>query len=290
MKNDSFHGQTALLLTIIVLVLAAELLVLTACGGDELQSHRPPAAMVIDGQWSDWEEIPIHRVEEMNGLVLGVANDDGYLYLMARSTDVRMVRRLRMLGIVVEASGQGKEGSELHVCYHGSVQLSDSLAKAGGGPGDGRMPSPFETGDGPELPAPGMIEIEQGGTITRVAENRPDGIAAGSAAGGDVYCYEYRLPLADLFAGPLPEGGVNGRIVSLEVESGDMTDEMRQQMMQQGGGRGGGMGGGMGGGRGGGMGGGRGGGMGGPGGMQGSGGRDPDPKKLQVTIKLAGAA
>lgn len=231
MDKDEFRGPTALLLTTILLILTAELLVLTACGGDELQSHRPPAAMVTDGAWADWEDVPAHRVKEMNGLVIGVANDDEYLYLMARSTDLQLARQLWMLGIIVRVSGQGRDGSKLLVRYHGSVALADNLVRAGGGPGGGRMPTLLETGESSGLPVPGMIEVEQDNSVTTFAENRPDGPAAGSDVVGDVYCYEFRLPLDALFAEPVLEGGMAGQKVQLELQRGKMTAEMRRQMI-----------------------------------------------------------
>ncbi len=299
MKNDGFRGPTASLLTAVLLILAAEL-VLTACGGDELQSPRPPAVMAADGAWADWDAIPLHRVEEMNGLVLGVANDDEYLYLMARSSDLQLARRLRMLGLVVRASGQGDGGSELLVRYHGSVALSDNLMRAGGGPGGGRMPMLFETGENTGIPTPGMIEVEQGGRVITTPENRPEGTAAGSDFEGDIYCYEFRLPLDALFAGPALDGGVAGRKVQLELQGGNMTKEMRQQLIllrnsrgnrgERGGGMDGGMGGGMGGSH---MGGDQrggdsmAGGMGGPGGMRAPGGQGDEPRKLKVTVELS---
>jgi hypothetical protein len=295
-KKDGFYGQTTLLLTIILLILAAELLVLTGCGGDELQSHRPTTVMATDGSWTEWKEIPLHRVEEMNGLVLGVANDNEYLYLMARSSDLQLARRLRMLGLVVQASGQSDGGSELVVRYHGSVALSDNLMRAGGGPGGGRMPQLFETGENTGIPTPGMIEVQQGGRAITAPENRPEGTAAGSDVEGDMYCYEFRLPLDALFAGPALDGGLAGQKVQLELQGGNMTKEMRQQLILlrnsrgERGERGGGMGGGMGGShRGGDQ---RGGdsmvgGMGGPGGARAPGGQGREPRKLKVTIRLS---
>jgi len=123
--KDGFRGLTTLPVTLILFLLAAGLVVLTACGGGVLQSHRLSASMVTDGACADWEDVPTHRVKEMNGLVMGVANDDDYLYLMARSTDLQLARYLRMLGIIVQGSGQGKDGSKLLVRYYGSVAVGE---------------------------------------------------------------------------------------------------------------------------------------------------------------------
>ncbi len=274
MKKDRFRRPAALLLTTLLLLsLGAELLVLTSCGKDELQSRRPPAAMVIDGAWSDWEKIPVHQVDEMDGLVVGVANDEGYLYLIARSSDLQLARRLRVLGLVVQAAGAG--GSDLEIRYHGSVALSDNLTRAGGGPGGGRMPLPFETGEGSGLPVPGRIVVEQGGRVRTMSESLPDGPAAGSDIEGDVYCYEFRLPLDALFGGAALERGVGGQKVRLVLQSGKMTSEVRQQMIALRNSRG------NSGKRGGGPDSGMGGGVGLPGGK---------PRKLVATVKLAGPA
>ncbi len=274
--KDEFRGQAALLLTTVLLILVPELLVLTSCSSDTLPSHRPTSAMAIDGVASDWDEIPLHRVKEMEGLVVGVANDDNYLYLVARSSDLQLARRLRMLGIIVRASGAG--GSDLRLSYHGSVALSDNLMRAGGGPGGGRMPLAFETGEGKGLAMPGMIEVEQGGAVTRYAENRPEGPAAGSDVAGDVYCYEFRLPLDALFPESVLQGGVAGQRVQLEIQGGKMSREMRQQLIMLRNSRGnmGGGGGGREGGKG-----------GGPGGPGSAGGQGNEPRKLKTTIKLS---
>ncbi len=249
------------------------LLLLMACGVEQLQSGRPSGAMVVDGGWTDWEEIEIHQVKEMNGLVVAVANDDRHLYLMARSPDQQLVRHLRMFGLKLKASGRGKGGATIRLRYHGSVALADSLPPPGGGPGSDRMPLLRETGEEAGIPIPGMIEIERGDAVTRVAENRPDGLAAGSAAVGDVYCFEFRLPLDDLFSELASDDTLQGRRVGLELAAEKMPGRMRYQMekMAGNGGRRGGRGGGK-------------------GGASGPGGPPPAPRTLWATIRLTPAA
>jgi hypothetical protein len=134
------------------------------------------------------------------------------------------------------------------------------------------MPLPFETGEGSGFAVPGRITVEQNGSVATYGENRPRGPAAGSDVDGDEYCFEFRLPLDDLFTGPVLDRGVAGKKIRLELRSGKMPKEMRQQMILLRNSRGdidGDKGGGMGGG------------MGLPGG---------EPRKLKATVKLAGAA
>ena len=284
--------------------------ILTADAGaaEKHESTFTSYEMVLDGDPIDWQGIPIVYLEDSLHL-MSIAHDDHNLYLMYRFADKRLARQLMMRGVTLWISGNGKttkKKEEFAVRYPGSEQISEHLesednadgrSRPGGSDSSGRRSPPQELASLRQFP--GHLTVIRSGLKDSIDEDNPDGPGAGSSFNEGSFCYELRIPFAEIGGKFAETDPSKNRRIAIGIQIGGLTDaekEIVQSAMRErmgdaggtGGGRGGGaMGGGMGGPPGGGMSGGRGGGM---GGGKGDGGRrrpDPEIEWLSVTLPSA---
>jgi len=224
-----------------------------------------------------------------------------------------------MRGVTLWINGDGKtrkKKEEFAVRYPGSKQIAEHFADEDsreeryraepGGPGtSGRGGPPPSLASMRQIP--GDLTVIRMGMKETLDENDTAGPTAASAFHEGVFCYELKIPIADIGGKIADANPAKKRQLAIGVQIGGMTQAemetlqatMRKEMGSAGGsgGRGGGMGGGppsgMGGGGIGGMGGGMGasGGMGG-GGMGGAGDMrsqiDPEIEWLSITLPQSG--
>ncbi len=260
----------------------------------------------LDGIATEWEGIPITYLRESLH-VISVAHDDETLYLMFSFSDQRLAQQLQRRGVMLWFNGNGKtknKNEEFGLRYGGSQQIADHFASQredegddgggtttgrGGYGGRGSGPPPQMTGGSRAYP--GNLTIVTQGIKETVPEDNSDGPAAASMVEEEIFCYELRVPLADV-GGKIADRGPGSKSkVAIGIQIGGLTEaemETIQPPMDE---RPAGMGGstgGMGGGRGGGgMGGGRGG-RGGPPGGKGTGELDPEIVWLSVALGPTG--
>jgi len=247
------------------------------CGDVELRSYYRDAAVTVDGNFDDWKG-KLEFVEKAN-MSVGVQNDDTDLYVILVIGDRETQRSIMMSGMFLWFDAAGARDKQFGIHYPLGIQDPTSLM----GPG-----KPSSGGDPEELrkkfaeESLGEAElIAANGTVrmTRSVSNLP-GITLATSNDRGAMVYEYRIPLAADVDSPYGVGTGAGSVVGVglmtpEIDTSAMRDQMREKMGPGGpGGRG--AGGGRGG-RGGGMGGGRGGGI--P--------SVPDPIDVWATLTLA---
>jgi len=268
--------------------------------------------MSLDGDPIDWEGVPIAFLEESLH-VMALTHDEENLYIMYRFADERLARELMRRGVTLWINGDGKttkKKENFAVRYPGSQQISEHLES--GDRSDGRSQARGSDPSGRPAPPPELASLRQlPGHLTVIRmgikeigdEGTSEGPGAASSFDDGSFCYELRVPFAEI-GGKVAEAAPTAtRKVAVGVQIGGLTDAememvqsaMRERMGDMGGmsgGRGGGAMGGMGGdgtggGRGGGMAGGRGGGMGG--GESDGGRRNLDPEIKWLSVRLPSA-
>jgi hypothetical protein len=247
--------------------------------------------------------------------VSAIAHDDDNLYLMYRFADEGLARRLLMRGVTLWINGDGKtknKKEEFAVRYPGSKQIAEHFenedprdqgyrTETGGSDTSGRGGPPPSLASMRQIP--GELTVIRMGMKEMKDENDTAGPTAASAFSEGIFCYELKIPIADI-GGKIADAG-SIKKVAIGVQIGGMTQAEMESMQAamrekmggtggQGGRGGGGMGGGPPSGMGGGGIGGMGGGMGASGGMggggMGGGGEDmrsrldPEIEWLSVTL------
>ena len=280
----------------------------------KIESSATGQRILLDGDPSDWEGIPIVYLKDSLH-VSAIAHDDDNLYLMYRFADEGLARRLLMRGVTLWINGDGKtknKKEEFAVRYPGSKQIAEHFENedpreqgyrtdTGGSGTSGRGGPPPSLASMRQIP--GELTVIRMGMKEMKDENDTAGPTAASAFSEGVFCYELKIPIADI-GGKIADAG-SAKKVAIGVQIGGMTQAEMESMQAamrekmggtggQGGRGGGGMGGGPPSGMGGGGIGGMGGGMGASGGMggggMGGGGEDirsrldPEIEWLSVTL------
>ncbi|RLE20491.1 MAG: hypothetical protein DRJ61_14350 [Acidobacteria bacterium] len=262
--------------------------------------------VALDGNSNDWNDVPVIFLEDSLHVV-SIAHDDHNLYLMYRFADERRARQLMKHGVMLWINGDGKpknKHEEFAVRYPGSEQISEHLESQDntndhwlpdGSDRSGRQSPSQGFGSPPQIP--GQLTVIRMALKDTGGEDNPDGPSAASSYSEGSFCYELRIPFAEIGGKVAETDPSKKRKIAIGIQIGGLTKaekEMRraQSAMREptddmggmGGGRGGkGTGGG---GRGGGMGGGRGGGTGGGRGDGGSRYLDFDPKIEWLSLTL----
>jgi hypothetical protein len=290
-----------------------------AAAAEKVESSPAGHRIVLDGDPSDWAGIPIIYLKDSLH-VSAIAHDDDSLYLMYRFADDGLARRLLSRGVTLWINGDGKakkKKEEFAVRYPGSAQIAEQFedeepvqdhyqAETGESGAAGRGEPPASLASLRQVPS--ELTVIRRGRKETVKEDDPAGPTAASAFNEGVFCYELKIPIAEIGGKVTNANPAKQRHVAIGVQIGGMTRAERETLQAAmkekvgsvggSGSRGGGMGGalpsGMGGGGIGGMGGGMSG-MGGQGagrggGGQGGGGEDmrsriePEIKWLSVSL------
>jgi hypothetical protein len=278
-----------------------------AGAAEKIESSLAGDRIVLDGDPSDWEGIPITYLEDSLH-VAAIVHDEDSLYLMYRFADEGLARRISMRGVTLWINGDGKtkkKKEEFAVRYPGSEQIAEQFEDED--PGDERYRAETAgsgtSGRGGPPPSlaimrqvPGQLTVIKMGMKEMIDENDTAGPTAASAFIEGVFCYELKIPFADIGGKIADTSSEKKRQVAIGVQIGGMTQaemETLQAAMKEErgsmGGPGGRGGGGMGGGPPSGMGGGGMGGMGSAGMYGGRGGdmhsqMDPEIQWLSVTL------
>jgi hypothetical protein len=260
---------------------------LDAAAAEKIESSPTGDRIVLDGDPSDWEGVPITYLKDSLH-VSAIAHDNDNLYVMYRFADEGLARRLLMRGVTLWINGDGKtkkKKEEFAVRYPGSAQIAEQFkdedpreeqyraeTEGSGTPGRGGPPPSLAS----MRQVPGQLTVIRMGMKETGNENDAGGSTAASAFNEGVFCYELKIPFADIGGKIADASPAKKRQVAIGVQIGGMTQAemetlqaaMREEMGSAGGtgGRGGG---GMGSGPPSGMG---GGGIGGMSGMSGMGG------------------
>jgi hypothetical protein len=231
---------------------------------EKIDSSHAGDRIALDGDSSDWEGIPVTYLEDSLHIA-AIAHDDGNLYLMYRFADENLARRLLMRGVTLWVNGDGKskkKKEEFAVRYPGSEQIADQFegedpweqryrAETDGSETSGRSdPPPSLASMGQE---PGQLTVIRMGVKETADENNSEGPSAASAFNEGVFCYELKIPFADIGGKVADANPTKDRQVAIGIQIGGMTEAemetvqaaMKERMGSTGGtgGRGGGMGG-----------------------------------------------
>ena len=100
-----------------------------AVAAEKIESSPAGDRIVLDGDSSDWDGIPVNYLKDSLH-VSAIAHDDDNLYVMYRFADEGLARRLLMRGVTLWINGDGKtkkKKEEFAVRYPGSEQIAEQF-------------------------------------------------------------------------------------------------------------------------------------------------------------------
>ncbi len=251
--------RVALALPIVLLATVS-----AAQGRVNLESNWRDREITIDGAMADWQGV---MTEIREGVLVGVLNDEHFLYLCVQSKDFDTSRRALAMGLMLHLDPKG--GKEIVIQYPIGIQAMSPL-EPGGTPDREQLRRQMEEGLD-EL-------IILGGDSPRLAADSGLGIELRASGTNGEFVYELKIALRESEAHPYAVGAELGAKISLELEAIEPDREAMRARMGGGGGMGGGGRGGMGGG-----------GMGGGGGRGGQRPDMPEPLNVRAKVRLASA-
>lgn len=259
----------------------------TVAGGSiSIESPAADGRITVDGDPSDWDGLPTVYLED-SLRVVAVSHDDDNLYLTYRFGDERLADRLLQRGVILWINGDGKTKNKdeaFGIRYTGSEAIVDAvkIAEPGDRAGsesaeaDHRRGRPGMQRLAEHRPDPGELTVIRHGVKDVIPEGLPMGPNAASAIHDGVFCYEFRIPLAEIGGKVADQKPSKKRTVALGIQIGGTTEAERESIeaaLEDSLGRGGGPAvGGRGGGR--------------PGGMGGGGRSGPPPDRAEMKQRL----
>ncbi len=93
---------------LIGLVIVLFILGLSGCKSQKIQSHWTDETIVVNGENSDWENLPINEYEKINSF-MGVTNDSNNLSIMINFNDQSLYRQFQTSGITLWFNVENKK-------------------------------------------------------------------------------------------------------------------------------------------------------------------------------------
>jgi hypothetical protein len=206
----------------------------TTDAATRIESRPAAAPIIVDGSSADWEGVPVVYLEK-SLRALAVTHDQDNFYLMYRFADERLARELLDRGVIlwVNSEGKAKNKDEAYgLRYGGSTGIQTALEEIAvqwhgdprDGPQESRQPPPRTPG--PErmrTHADELTRIRLGvkETVEQGTEGEP---AAASAASGQGFCYELRIPIADIGGKVAALASTEPRRIAVGIQIGGLTE------------------------------------------------------------------
>ena len=242
-------------------LMAIMLMMMTAISSvwaDDVPSVWAENPITIDGKTTEWTSLLGKLLTEQNA-ALAVSNDQEFLYVTFRTTDIRWVTAIKMTGITLYLDSEGGKDKDFYIKYSGGPsreQLRTMVERIGSS--EGQMSGQMRGGQmsGEDQPPYMLMFIKDQMAEKKIPLDGSQGPAAAFDTCQGFYTYEFRIPLAEGDAFRYGLGIDQGQKVGIGCVWGEVSGGMKRERPSSGKGNGGMCGGGMGGSRSGGMGGG----------------------------------
>jgi len=165
--------------------------------------------MLIDGQRTDWENLPFSYFEDED-VVLGLSNDNDNLYIFFSFRNKQWARMIHLSGLTLWLNGEGKKNKDWGIRFRGGPEMPGNMRD------DRPEGTPFDPMAGMDYKAepPGaafVILDEYNDRELTVDTAGADGPAVGIAPANDIFTYEFRIPFTsdgnDIFKLPFTSDG-----------------------------------------------------------------------------------
>jgi hypothetical protein len=227
---------------LVITVLAIATLVAAtghAANAKKVDSNPAGDRIVLDGDPSDWEGLEhIYMKETLR--VLAVAHDAEALYVMFRFGDPHLARFISSRGALLWINGDAKANNKNEVYgvrYPGSTQIALKLAADDA---EAARETAGEAGssDGPKISmdlvrqVPGDVTVVRMGETESYPEDNEVGPSAASAVTEGNYCYELRIPFAEMGGKIATANPGKKRQLAIGVILGGLTKEEQKALQK----------------------------------------------------------
>ncbi len=228
------------------LVFAALALSLTGCGDQNISSKWRTQNLTIDGSDSDWGN-SLTFYDKLNALV-GVENDDKFLYLCLVTTDQQLQNKILRMGLTVwfdkTGNNEKKFGIKFPIGFSGMNRQNYTGERYN--PQQGERPNPQEINDRILKDQTDMEFVGAKNEEIRLPIAQLKGVALKLGLKDGRLVYEMRIPLTHAGGFDYAISADTGSVISVGLETGKMSfDKSRNRGFGRPSGGEGGFGGGM---------------------------------------------
>lgn len=214
-------------------------------GASHLLESRPTSVPItVDGNPSDWHDAASIYLEDSLHSV-SISHDRDNLYVMYRFSDQWLAHQLLMRGAVLWLNGDGKtknKGEPYGVRYAGSSQIEEYFETLDERDKDrpdvavnsaARPYGPLPGSLAGMPPTPDELTVIRAGLKESVPRGAIDLPAAGATVVDDSFCYELRIPIADIGGKVSSTPASRKRQVAIGLQPGGLTEAEREFIQSQ---------------------------------------------------------
>lgn len=213
-KKDRGMNRRFWLLSILSLMLV----LLVSCRNSAFESWWAEQAISIDGEDTDWDAVPVHRLESWNASVRA-CNDSGYFYMLLSFEDPVLAMEAGKGGIVLHFARQGGEETIFKLQYAGADTLGSALE-----PRDSFWDCLSSSQKmrflKREVLRKNMIAVTTAGNSIRIPSNGTQGISVARAYRQGLCGYEWKIPIQKGEQKPYALGVDLGQSIEIEIHLG----------------------------------------------------------------------
>ncbi len=219
LKN--FIRKNSILLSVLLLSV-----VINGCRNLEFESHWSEQSLSIDGRSTDWEAVPLHRLEALQAS-MGLSNDDEDVYLLVTMANPMMAQRVLSRGISLSFAEVNVKKPYLTLQYTGS-----DTALAAASPTDSfweiLTPDQKKRFLKQQIKEKNRIRIVQNGKTILIPPDGTQGPAAAVILQGGSLGYEFKIPVQSKVNGSYAVKSQPGEHIEIGIELGPPVGEERQ--------------------------------------------------------------
>ncbi len=215
---------------LLILIFSAVTFSLTGCGDQNINSSWRTQNLTIDGSDADWGN-SLKLNDKLNALV-GVENDDKFLYLCFVTTDQELQDKILRMGLTVWFDKTGNNGKKFGIKF--PVGISGINRQDAGAqrisPPPGELPNSDRINKLIIRNQNDMEFVGANNEVTRVPVNQLKGVQLKLGLKDNRLVYEMRIPLLHSGGYDYAISADTGSVISVGLETGKVNFNGREDM------------------------------------------------------------
>jgi hypothetical protein len=202
---------------------------LVGCKTPDFDSHWTDHAFTIDGEDSDWQDVPLYQLESAD-VSLGLSNDEKNLYILLLFNDPALARQAGLRGVHLKVSQRDEEDLVFEFRYAGYDSLRlyskprDSIW--------GSLPPDLQTRFiSQQVTNINKIRVVKNGQSTIIEPESDTGLSAARITRNIFVGYEVRIPVQEGVTRPYAIGVGQGESFTIGFSLGEKKINTIEDMM-----------------------------------------------------------
>jgi hypothetical protein len=203
------------------------LLFLTSCG-EKIESYWLDKTLVIDGDASDWDELPLQYNKDMK-IVYGIVNNDSEMCMMLRFNDQKVAQMFAVRGFILWANDTDSEKKLYGIHYHDETLRDQFTARMRNRQRQDRQESDDPTFS--ETPT-GTFKLAKNDSLLEILIDDVTGFAAAAGYQEGLYTYEFSMPITTVNGSPYYLDLSRSQSIKVGMEIAGISDQEKAKIKE----------------------------------------------------------